>query len=109
MPFAPTRAPLRDPLQVQELAREIVARPELQLDGLMAYEGQIAGIGDRPPGKPLRALALPVVQALSARELAARRAAIVDAVRSVAALRFVNGGGTGSVERPAGAPAAAGG
>ena len=24
-----------------------------ELDGLMAYEGQIAGVGDRPPGKPL--------------------------------------------------------
>ena len=37
----------------QAFAREIVARPELELDGLMAYEGQIAGVGDRPPGKPL--------------------------------------------------------
>src|SRR6185503_12243399 len=36
-----------------------------------------------------------------ARELARRRAEIVDAVRSVAPLRFVNGGGTGSVERTA--------
>ena len=50
-------------------------------------------------------LALPVVQALSARELARRRAEIVDAVRSVAPLRFVNGGGTGSIERTAAEPA----
>src|SRR4051794_30984417 len=105
MTIGPKRSPLHDPLQVQEFAREIVARPELQLDGLMAYEGQIAGVGDRPPGKPLLALALPVMQALSARELAGRRAAIVDAVRSVAPLRFVNGGGTGSIERTAAEPA----
>ena len=71
----------------------------------MAYEAQIAGVGDRPPGKPLLRLALPVVQALSARELARRRAEIVDAVRSVAPLRFVNGGGTGSIERTAAEPA----
>ena len=71
----------------------------------MAYEGQIAGVGDRPPGRPLMRLALPVVQALSARELARRRAEIVDAVRSVAPLRFVNGGGTGSIERTAAEPA----
>ena len=90
---------------VAELAREIVARPELELDGIMAYEAQIAGVGDRPPGKPLLALALPLVQALSARELARRRAEIVDAVRSVAPLRFVNGGGTGSIERTAAEPA----
>src|SRR3954451_2446241 len=105
MTIGAKRSPLHDPFQAQELAREIVGRPELQLDGLMAYEGQIAGVGDRPPGKPLLALALPMVQALSARELAARRAAIVDAVRSVAPLRFVNGGGTGSIERTAAEPA----
>ena len=38
------------------------------------------------------------LQALSARELAARRAAAVAAVRAVAPLEFVNGGGTGSLE-----------
>ena len=43
--------------------------------------------------------------AVSARELAVRRAAIVDAVRGVAPLRFVNGGGTGSIERTAAEPA----
>jgi D-serine deaminase-like pyridoxal phosphate-dependent protein len=45
------------------------------------------------------------MQALSARELAQRRAAIVAAVREVAPLRFVNGGGTGSIERTAAEPA----
>jgi D-serine deaminase-like pyridoxal phosphate-dependent protein len=45
------------------------------------------------------------VQTLSARELARRRGEIVDAVRSVAPLRFVNGGGTGSIERTAAEPA----
>jgi D-serine deaminase-like pyridoxal phosphate-dependent protein len=39
------------------------------------------------------------MQALSARELAGRRAAVVAAVSAVAPLEFVNGGGTGSVER----------
>ena len=41
------------------------------------------------------------MQRASARELAARRAAVVAAVRDVAPLRFVNGGGTGSLERTA--------
>jgi D-serine deaminase-like pyridoxal phosphate-dependent protein len=105
MTIGAKRSPLHDPVHAAELAREIVARPYLELDGLMAYEGQIAGVGDRPPGRPLMALVLPVLQALSARELAVRRAAIVDAVRSVAPLRFVNGGGTGSIERTAAEPA----
>jgi D-serine deaminase-like pyridoxal phosphate-dependent protein len=105
MQLGAKRSPLHDPAHVQDLAREIVARPEVELDGLMAYEAQIAGVGDRPPGKPLLRLALPVVQALSARELARRRGEIVEAVRSVAPLRFVNGGGTGSIERTAAEPA----
>jgi D-serine deaminase-like pyridoxal phosphate-dependent protein len=98
------RSPVRTPQQAAALAREIVARGFV-LDGLMAYEGQIAGVGDRPPGKPLMALAVRAMQAASARELAARRAAIVSAVREVAPLRFVNGGGTGSIERTAAEPA----
>jgi D-serine deaminase-like pyridoxal phosphate-dependent protein len=105
MQLGAKRSPLHDPAHVQDLAREVVARPEVELDGIMAYEAQIAGVGDRPPGKPLMRLALPVVQALSARELARRRGEIVDAVRSIAPVRFVNGGGTGSIERTAAEPA----
>ena len=95
------RSPVRTPEAAAALAREVVARPELALDGLMSYEAHIAGVGDRPPGKPLMGVAIRAMQRASARELAARRAAVVAAVREVAPLRFVNGGGTGSVERTA--------
>jgi D-serine deaminase-like pyridoxal phosphate-dependent protein len=71
----------------------------------MAYEAQIAGVQDAPPDRRLRGVAVRGMQALSARELAGRRAAVVAAVRSVAPLEFVNGGGTGSVERTAAEPA----
>ena len=98
------RSPLRTPAQVVALVREVLERG-LVLDGLMAYEGQIAGVGDRPPGKPVLGLAVRAMQALSARELAPRRAEIVAAVREVASPRFVNGGGTGSIERTAAEPA----
>ncbi len=96
------RSPVRTPEQAQRLAREILARPSLALVGLMAYEAQIAGVPDRPGGGPvgaLRGVAVRAVQSRSAHELAQRRAAVVAAVREVAPLRFVNGGGTGSVER----------
>lgn len=91
------RSPVRTPVQAVTLAREIMARPSVELDGLMAYEAQIAGVGDRPPGRPLMGVALRAVQRLSARELAERRGAVVEAVLEVAPLRFVNGGGTGSL------------
>jgi D-serine deaminase-like pyridoxal phosphate-dependent protein len=98
------RSPLHTPAQAAALAREILGRPSLRLVGLMAYEAQIAGVGDQPPGSPLRGLAVRAMQALSARELAERRAQIVAAVSAELAragappLEFVNGGGTGSLQ-----------
>ncbi|HEX9065437.1 MAG TPA: alanine racemase [Streptosporangiaceae bacterium] len=91
------RSPVRYPAEAAALARAIVARPGLRLAGLMAYEAQIAGVGDDPPGRPAYARAIRAMQRRSAAELARRRAAIAAAVREVAALEFVNGGGTGSV------------
>ncbi len=95
------RSPIRTPAQAAELARNITGRTALTLTGLMAYEAQIAGVGDNPAGRPLYARAVQVMQRRSGAELAQRRAAIVAAVRDVAPLEFVNGGGTGSVEKTA--------
>jgi D-serine deaminase-like pyridoxal phosphate-dependent protein len=94
------RSPVRTPEQAASLAREALARG-LRVDGLMSYEAQIAGVGDEPPGKRIQGAAIRAMQSRSARELAARRAEVVAAVSEVTPLRFVNGGGTGSVERTA--------
>ncbi|HEV2981282.1 MAG TPA: alanine racemase [Solirubrobacteraceae bacterium] len=99
------RSPLHTPAQAGAFARELLASEGLQLVGIMAYEAQIAGLGDRPPGRPLRAAAIRRMQARSARELATRRAEVVAAVAAELAargrvpLRFVNGGGTGSLHQ----------
>jgi D-serine deaminase-like pyridoxal phosphate-dependent protein len=93
------RSPVRAPADAAALATDIVSRPGLRLTGLMAYEGQIAGVGDNPAGRPLYGRAIRYMQRKSGAELAIRRAAIVAAVRAVAPLEFVNGGGTGSVEK----------
>ncbi len=90
------RSPVHAPTQAAALARAIAADPRFVLVGMMAYEGQIAGIGDNGGG--LRRFAVRQVQSLSARELLERRAEAVAAVRDVAPLEFVNGGGTGSIE-----------
>jgi D-serine deaminase-like pyridoxal phosphate-dependent protein len=99
------RSPVHSHAEAAALARALVARPGVELVGVMAYEAQIAGLGDSPAGRPLRGLAVRGMQRASGRELAARRAAAVAAVREVAALEFVNGGGTGSLERTATDPA----
>jgi D-serine deaminase-like pyridoxal phosphate-dependent protein len=94
----PKRSPLHTVEQAVALAREIEQRPQIELDALMAYEGQIAGVGDRPPGRRLRGAAIRFMQRRSAAELAERRGAIVAALGEFVELEIVNGGGTGSLE-----------
>jgi D-serine deaminase-like pyridoxal phosphate-dependent protein len=93
------RSPVHTPDDAAALARAVVRRPGFSLVGVMAYEAQIAGVPDAPARRPLRGLAVRGMQAVSARELATRRSAVVAAVAAVAPLEFVNGGGTGSLER----------
>ncbi len=94
----PKRSPVHTVEQAVALAQEIALRPQLELSALMSYEGQIAGVGDRPPGRRLRGAAIRAMQKRSAKELAKRRAAVVAAIREFAELPIVNGGGTGSLE-----------
>lgn len=101
----PRRSPLHTPAQVAAFATEVKRRPGLELVGMMAYEGQIAGVGDHPAGRPLRGLAIQAMQAASRRELRARREQLVAAVEEVTGkLRFVNAGGTGSLESSSSEP-----
>jgi D-serine deaminase-like pyridoxal phosphate-dependent protein len=91
------RSPLRTPGEARALAVEIVRRPGFELSALMGYEAHIAGLGDRPLGKALQAPLIRAMKRRSAAEIAERRAAVVAAVREVAPLEIVNGGGTGSI------------
>lgn len=101
------RSPVHTPGQAAALAREIVSRAPFKLVGMMAYESQVAGIGDAPPGRRLRAAAIRGLQKRSVADLTTRRGAAVAAVQEVLSvaseppLRFVNGGGTGSLESTA--------
>lgn len=92
------RSPLREPAQAALFAETILARPGFALAGVLGYEGQIAGLGDTPPGRPVRAAVIRAIQARSAAELRERRAETVRRIRTLTTLEFVNGGGTGSLE-----------
>ncbi|HUR14802.1 MAG TPA: amino acid deaminase/aldolase, partial [Mycobacteriales bacterium] len=85
------RSPVHSAGQAEALAREVVKRPALRLVGVMSYEAQIAGLGNKSP-------AVAAMQKRSAAELLSRRTAAVAAVQAVAPLELVNGGGTGSIE-----------
>jgi D-serine deaminase-like pyridoxal phosphate-dependent protein len=105
----PKRSPVHQPGRAAQMAAEIAERPGTELAGLMAYEGQIAGVGDDAPGRSLRNAAIRGMQSASERELRERLPAVVDAVKrtlqdhGAPELGFVNGGGTGSLARTAAA------
>ncbi len=89
------RSPVHEPGEVAALGRAIAARPGFRLVGLMMYEAQIAGQGDDTGSGDA---VIRWMQRRSSAELLDRRGAIVGALRDVAPLEFVNGGGTGSLE-----------
>ncbi|PFG48227.1 D-serine deaminase-like pyridoxal phosphate-dependent protein [Amycolatopsis sulphurea] len=91
------RSPVFTARQAVAFAQEIVARPGFSLVGMMAYEGQIAGLGDAA-GSALHNRVIGWMHRHSAAELVRRRGTVVRAVRAIAELEFVNGGGTGSIE-----------
>ena len=98
------RSPVHSAAQAGALARRLAARPGFRLVAMMAYEAQVAGVGDAPPGQALRARAIRMMQRRSLPELLKRRMAAVKAVREHADLEFVNGGGTGSMAATAADP-----
>jgi D-serine deaminase-like pyridoxal phosphate-dependent protein len=91
------RSPVHSADAAGTLAAAIARRDGYRLVGLMSYEAQIAGLGDAPPGHPVRGAVIRMIQSRSYPELLERRGAAVAAVRAEADLEFVNGGGTGSV------------
>ncbi|MFC4997285.1 amino acid deaminase/aldolase [Dactylosporangium cerinum] len=99
------RSPVHSARQAGDLAAAVADRAGFRLVGLMSYEAQIAGLGDAPPGRPVRGALIRMIQSRSFPELLARRAAVVAEVRRHADLEFVNGGGTGSVQATAQDPA----
>lgn len=96
------RSPVHEPGEVATLARALVSRSGFRLVGLMMYEAQIAGQGDATGSGDH---VIRWIQRRSAEELRERRGNIVEALRSIAPLEFVNGGGTGSLEVTSADPA----
>ena len=99
--FGAWRSSVRTPAAARALAETVQGRPGFALVGLMAYESQIAGLVDDAPGRAAFSALVRRAKLAPIPELAARRALAVSAVREVADLEFVNGGGTGSIESTA--------
>jgi D-serine deaminase-like pyridoxal phosphate-dependent protein len=96
--FGVWRSPVRTPEQARPIIERIMASSHVLLDGLMGYEAQIAGLGDNFPGHMAKNAIVQRLKRRSVREIAERRAAIVELVKSYGlSRRFINGGGTGSM------------
>lgn len=88
------RSSVRSPQDAGRLAALIEATDNVMLDGAMFYEAQVAGVPDSNA----------VIRAMKRRSLAELpdlRGRAVKAMRDHGELRFVNGGGTGSVAETA--------
>lgn len=97
--FGVWRSAIRTPIQARPLLRRIMISGQLWLDGLMGYEAQIAGVGDNFVGQRVKNALVQRLKQRSLPDIAARRAAVVALARSYGlAPRFVNGGGTGSID-----------
>lgn len=97
--FGVWRSGVTSPESALTVFQAIQNSPHLRLDGIMGYEAQIAGVGDNASGQFLKNTVIRFLKKRSLKPIAERRAAIVDTLtQNGAELRFVNGGGTGSME-----------
>ncbi|MFI5182799.1 MAG: alanine racemase [Vicinamibacteria bacterium] len=103
--FGVRRSPLASTDAVVRLAHAVRRRGSLRLEGLLGYEAQIAGVADMVAGRPFRSAFVRFLKRKSRAELGGRRRAMADALRAEGfEVRFVNGGGTGSLETTAADP-----
>lgn len=92
------RSPVRRVEQVVELFDGARERKHVRLAGLMGYEAQVAGLGDRNPFKRMMNPVFRMVRKTSVRAVARLRGQIAAALKSRGhELEIFNGGGTGSV------------
>ncbi|GMW01038.1 MAG: alanine racemase [Candidatus Hydrogenedentota bacterium] len=97
--FGVWRSPVRSARLAAGLTQVVKRCDYVRLDGLMGYEAQIAGLPDNAPSQLLKNTIVRFMKSRSIREIRRRRADSVKAISDNGVkLRFVNGGGTGSVE-----------
>ncbi|NOU63133.1 amino acid deaminase/aldolase [Paenibacillus sp. LMG 31461] len=97
--FGVWRSPLSRWEQVRPVAERIVGASWLRLDGIMGYEAQIAGVGDNVPGQTVKNALIRRLKKSSIRKAALWREEVARELEAMGAkLRFVNAGGTGSMD-----------
>ena len=97
--FGVLRSAIQTTKQALLLWEKIKQSKFVKPEGLMGYEAQIAGLNDTVPGKFFMNNFIKLLKKYSLKEIQQRRKTIVNALQKAGAnFRFINGGGTGSLE-----------
>lgn len=98
--FGVHRSPIKTTEQALAIVKRISDSAYLQLDGMMGYEAQIAGVTDNDPTRKAKNVAIRYLKKRSSGELIKKRKRIMDQIKELGiSLRFINGGGTGSLHQ----------
>lgn len=100
--FGVFRSPLKELSQNEILFKKIASFNFIKCVGIMGYEAQIAGVGDRLGKGFLFDKIVSFLKALSTKKIYKYRASVVELAKTYFTLEFVNGGGTGSLTMTAG-------
>lgn len=97
--FGVWRSPVHSWEGMYPIVEQIIRSPWLHLDGIMGYEAQVAGVGDNANGKHMKNTMVRWLKVRSIVEAAKRRKEAVERLAAMdLRLRFVNAGGTGSLD-----------
>jgi len=97
--FGVWRSPVRDGVALRRLLEVLKKTRYVQLQGIMGYESQIAGVTDKVRGQRLMNTVKRFLKQLSFEKINEKRQKAVEIIRNEGFnLKFVNGGGTGSIE-----------
>src|SRR5699024_7126294 len=98
--FGVYRSSIRTPKQLAAVLQYIKQMNRIVLDGVMGYEAQLAGVPDKDPTQKIKSSVIRHLKRKSKTEIVKKRKKMMKVVKnSRLPIRFVNGGGTGSLHQ----------
>lgn len=100
--FGVYRSSIKTITDVMQMIHQVSRVPNLTLDGLMGYEAQIAGVVDAAPNQFFKNNIIRMLKRLSSKHIKRKREQIIELMeKEDISVRFINGGGTGSLQQTA--------
>ncbi|WP_010287626.1 alanine racemase [Kurthia massiliensis] len=95
--FGTRRSSLQTAKQLKMFLQIIMSNPFVYVTSLMGYDAQLAGVGDEAPQK-MKRTAIQTLQQRTRKYVQKQRTKAINIIeKQLGPLRFVNGGGTGSM------------